>query len=221
MSKIDPTKTFTELSADVRPQKRANLEIIHKVCEELNRLGSTDFSLATIGRMSEERGGISRRALYNSASGDFKQLIQAWANVSVGKQKPSTKRKARETLNETDAFLRKIADPALRSLMAMVIAERDTLLGEVKLLRANANIVVDRRTLPGHVNVTPSGQVIQVMSSTGLSDTEKQALEQAISAKFLKSEAWSEGPNGEILNDRGRKLFDIGFTNALRKALAS
>lgn len=221
MSKIDPAKIFTELSADARPQKRANLEIVHKVCEELSRLGSADFSLATVGRMSEERGGISRRALYNSASEDFKQLIQAWANVSEGKQKPSAKRKSRDTPSETDAFLRKIADPALRSLVAMVIAERDTLLGEVKLLRANANIVVDRRTLPGHVNVTPSGQVIQVMSSAGLSDTEKQALEQAISPKFLKEEGWSEGPHGEILNGKRRKLFDIGFANAIRKVLMS
>lgn len=221
MSKIDPAQICTELSADARPQKRANLEIIHKVCEELSRLGSSDFSLATVGRMSEERGGISRRALYNSASGDFKQLIQAWANVSEDKQKPSAKRKTRETPNETDAFLRKIADPALRSLVAMVIAERDTLLGEVKLLRANANIVVDRRTLPGHVNITPSGQVIQVMSSAALSDTEKQSLEQAISAKFLQGEGWSEGPHGEILNGKGRKIFDIGFTKAIRKVLAS
>lgn len=221
MNKIDPATLFAELSANARPQKRANLEIIHKVCQELSRLGSTDFSLATIGRMSEERDGISRRALYNSTSEDFKRLIQAWANVTEARQNTAPKRKSVEAHSESNEFLRKIADPALRSLIAMVIAERDTLLGEVKLLRANANIVVDRRTLPGHVNVTPSGQVIQVMSSAGLSNTEKQALEQAISSQFFKHESWSEGPNGEILNSTGRKLFDIGFTNAIRKVLAS
>ena len=79
----------------------------------------------------------------------------------------------------------------------------------------------DRRVLPGHVNVTPTGQVIPVMSSAGLSDSEKQALSQAISAEFLAQEDWSEGQNGEIFNSRGRKLFDIGFANAIRKVLMS
>ncbi|WP_373888187.1 gamma-mobile-trio protein GmtX [Massilia sp. Root351] len=43
----------------------------------------------------------------------------------------------------------------------------------------------------------------------------------AISAEFLTQEGWSEGANGEILNSRGRKLFDIGFINAIKKTLAS
>lgn len=77
-----------------RPQKQKNLQIMHNICTELHRLGSKDFSLATLGRMSEARGGMSQRALYNSASGDFKALIRAWANFATAskvksKPKPS------------------------------------------------------------------------------------------------------------------------------------
>lgn len=222
MSTTELTQLLSELSAGTRQQKRHNLEVVHQVCGELYRLGSKDFSLATVGRMSEERDGISRRALYNSTSGDFKRLIQAWASVAeAGKKTAPERDKPRETPQEDNELLRKIGDPALRTLIGYIIAERDRLRGEVKLLKTQADVVIDRRPLPGHINVTPSGQVIQVMSSAGLSETEKQALEKAISAQFLKEEEWSEGPHGEILNKRGRKLFDIGFTNAIRKVLMS
>ena len=52
-------------------------------------------------------------------------------------------------------------------------------------------------------------------------DREKQALDFAISREFLEQEGWTEGKNGEILNSRGRKIFDIGFANAIRKVLMS
>lgn len=223
MSTLDNlNQLLAELSAGARQQKRHNLEVVHQVCGELFRLGSKDFSLATVGRMSEAREGISRRALYNSTSGDFKRLIQAWANLAESSKKAAPENSKYREAQETDNdLLRKIDDPALRTLIGYIIAERDRLRGEVKLLKAHADVVIDRRPLPGHINVTPSGQVIQVMSSAGLSDTERQALEQAISAKFLEDQEWFEGPYGEISNKRGRKLFDIGFTNAIRKVLMS
>jgi len=223
MSVVDPSQVLATLSSGVRPQKRQNLEIIHQVCTELHRLGSRDFSIATIGRMSEERGGMSRRALYNSTSRDFKTLIQAWVAWATGGSKNVPKAKACETEVAADDshLLRRLDDPALRTLFGLIIAERDRLRGEVGLLRRQANVVVDRRALPGYVNVTPQGQVVQVMSSAGLSETEKQALSRAISEGFLAQEGWSEGPDGEIRNVHGRPLFDIGFANAIRKVLMS
>ncbi|MYN00844.1 alpha/beta hydrolase [Pseudoduganella sp. DS3] len=221
MSKVHPSELLKTLTAEARPQKRRNLEVMHEVCAELYRLGSLDYSLATVGRLSQERGGMSQRALYNSTSGDFKTLVRAWANFAAPIKKSPSDSRSRDSLLTDNDLLQKIADPALRVLLGHIIAERDRLRGEVKLLRANASVVVDRRVLPGHINVTPKGEVIQVMSSAGLSDTEKQALIRAISAEFLSQEGWSEGANGEILNPRGRKLFDIGFINAIKKTLAS
>ncbi len=89
------------------------------------------------------------------------------------------------------------------------------------MLESNANVVIDKRVLPGHVNVTPKGQVVQIVGGAGLSDTERNALAQAISPEFLRQEGWEEGENGEILNTRGRRLFEIGFANAIRKLLMS
>lgn len=220
MSKVHPTELLKALTAGARPQKRRNLEITHEVCTEIHRLGSLDFSLATIGRLSQERGGMSQRALYNSTSDDFKTLIRAWASFAAPIKKSPLDSRSRDSLLNDNDLLQKIADPALRAVLGHIIAERDRLRGEVKLLRTNANVVVDRRVLPGHINVTPKGELIQVVSSAGLADTEKRALKRAISAEFLNQEGWSEGTNGEILNSRGRTLFDLGFTNAIKKILA-
>jgi hypothetical protein len=218
MSSIDPNHLFETLKAGARPQKKQNLEIMHQVCAQLHRLGSKDFSLATVGRMSEERGGMSRRALYNTTSDDFKALIRTWSEFAADK---TPKTKPRESLLPDNELLRKISDPALRALLGGIIAERDRLRGEVKVLKSNANVVIDKRVLPGHVNVTPKGQVVQVVSGAGLSETERNALAQAISPDFHRQEEWTEGQNGEILNARGRRLFEIGFANAIRKLLMS
>ncbi|WP_255220987.1 gamma-mobile-trio protein GmtX [Herbaspirillum rubrisubalbicans] len=141
--------------------------------------------------------------------------------IPAPRKKSSTAMRSRDSLLTDNDLLQKISDPALRVLLGHIIAEKDRLRGEVKLLRANANVIVDRRVLPGHINVTPKGEVVQMTSSIGLSDTEKQALRQAISIEFLNQEGWSEGANDEILNSRRRKLFDIGFINAIKKTLDS
>lgn len=220
MSALDPKQIFETLMANARPQKQQNLRIMHEICAELHRLGSKDFSLATLGRMSEARGGMSQRALYNATSGDFKVLIRAWANFTAVGRVAAKSKPSRAQATDSD-LLKKIGDPALRTLLGYIIAERDQLRSEIQVLKANTKVVINRRVLPGHINVTPQGQVVQVMSSAGLSDTEIQALTQAISPEFLQQEGWSEGSNGEVLNRNGRKLFDIGFVYAIRKVLSS
>lgn len=218
MKSSDPNQLFEVLKAQARLQKQQNLEIIHQVCAQVHRLGSRDFSLATVGRMSEERGGMSRRALYNTTSGDFKTLIRAWSEFGKSKAPDA---KPRESPPSDSALLQKIPDHALRALLGGIIAERDRLRGEIKVLKSSANVVIDKRVLPGHVNVTPQGQIVQVVGGAGLSEMEKQALARAISPEFLSQEGWAEGRNGEILNSRGRRLFEIGFANAIRKLLMS
>lgn len=221
MKTIDPTQLFDALYAESRPQKKRNLRIMQEVCAELHRIGSKDFSLATVGMMSQERRGVSKRALYNSTSQDFKTLIRAWETFATTSNQRVSERKSRVSIPDDQNLLLNINDPAMRALVGYIIADRDRLRGEVKLLRSQSNVVIDRRVLPGHINITSEGQVIQVVSSADLSDTEKQALDRAISTNFLKQEGWSEGENGEIVNARGRKIFDIGFANAIRKVLTA
>jgi hypothetical protein len=217
MTAIHPDEVLNALKSDARPQKQRNLDIVHTVCRELHGLGSRDFSLATVGRMSEERNGMSRNALYNKTSEDFRTLIGAWgsfAGETTKKQAASLKPLAEDDL------LRRIEDPALRALLGGIVAERNRLRGEINLLRANANVVIDRRTLPGHVRVMPEGQVMQVLPALAhFTDSETAALRKAISPDFLRQEGWHEGSAGQIVNAKGRTLFDVGFAIAIRKLL--
>jgi hypothetical protein len=115
MNDIYPDAVLETLKSGARPQKQRNLDIVHAVCRDMHGLGSRDFSLATVGRMSEERNGMSRNALYNKTSEDFRTLIGAWgtfAGEPARKQAASLKPLAEEDL------LRRIDDPALRALLA-------------------------------------------------------------------------------------------------------
>lgn len=223
MKPAHPDDVLKTLKENVRVQKQRNLDIIHKVCADLHQLGSSDFSLATVGRISEERGGMSRKALYNKTSTEFQQLVQAWADYGKTQLKRAEdKPRQADTEDDGGGLLRKIADPALRALFGGIVAERNRLRAEINLLRANANVVIDRRVLPGYVDVTPQGQVVQVIEGTSaLTETEKRSLAKAIDPDALRQEGWAEGRNGEILNARGRVVFDMGFANAIRKVLSA
>jgi hypothetical protein len=218
MNAIHPDEVLKTLKEGARPQKQRNLEIVHEVCAELNRLGSRDFSFATVGRMSEQRNGMSKETLYNKASADFRTLIQAWATYA-GDARPKSPG-LRKPLAEED-LLRRIEDPALRALMGSIVAERNRLRTALNTLRSQANIVIDRRVLPGDVRAAKDGQLVQVLTVIdGLLPLEREALEKAISPKFFQQEGWHEGRDGEIRNAKGRKLFEVGFATAIRKLMS-
>lgn len=220
MSTLNPVKIFEALYANSRPQKQRSLAIIQEVCLELHKLGSLDFTLATVGRLSEKRGGLAQRTLYNAQSNDFKTLIRAWASFSCIPKATKNDHKHRDNHGDDFGLISKINDPAMRVLLGQIVAERNQLKSENKLLKSQANVVIDRRVLPGHINITPEGKVIQILENADLSGMEKASLELAISANFFKQEGWTEGANGEIINSSGRKIFEIGFANAIRKILS-
>lgn len=219
MSAIHPDEVLKTLRQGARPQKQRNFDVVHAVCAELHRLGSRDFSLACVGRMSEQRHGVSKAALYNKASADFRSLIQAW-RAYAGDAQPKLPG-SRKALAEED-LLQRIEDPALRALIGGIVAERNELRAQINTLRSHANIVIDRRVLPGQIKAAHDGQVTQVLTPTeGLLLLEREALEKAISPRFLEQEGWREGPDGEIRNATGRKLFEVGFATAIRKLLSA
>ena len=52
-----------------------------------------------------------------------------------------------------------------------------------------------------------------------LTDSERNALNKAVSKKFLKEFGWEEGGHGQI-KQGSQTIFDVGFTTAIRKILA-
>ena len=44
-------------------------------------------------------------------------------------------------------------------------------------------------------------------------------MQKAVSASYLEERGLKEGSHGEIVNERGRTVFEVGFARAVRKVL--
>lgn len=207
---MHPDDLLEQLKANATARKAKNLDIIHAVCREQHERGSRDFSVATISRISKERGGPVKSTIHNKTGDDFKGLIKAWANHTGGVTRKQ--RKAPEKL--LVAVLDKIPDPAVRAVMGAVVAENTRLRGVVNLLKANTHVVIDRTTKQASLQ-QDSVQILP--ASSGLTDEEREALRHAISDRMLHDEGWSQDDRGRILNAKGRAIFKIGYVNAIRK----
>jgi hypothetical protein len=205
----------TLLAKGGRSNRRANLAKMHELCRQQHETGSPDFALSAIGRLAEAEGIMKGRALYNAQSADYRTLIEAWASYAG----PSAPKPLKALASHE--YLMRIEDPAIRSIMQAIIAERDKLRAQLNVLKANTLATVDRRPL-GATIPAPGAQPVTVLAMAAqLTSSEREALKKAVSAQYLEARGLQEGSHGEILNDRGRTLFDVGFARAIRKLLAN
>lgn len=210
---MHPDDLLERLKANANTRKKKNLDLVHAVCREQFERGSKDFSVATVSRIAQERGGPAASTIHNKTGDDFKGLIKAWAAHSGG-----VTRKARKlTNNPVWDVLDRIPDPSIRSIMGAVLAENKKLRGEVNLLKQHAGIVIDFRDKSGGGGALPTGAWLP--PDFHLTESEKEALRHAISEKLLKEEGWKEDADGRIVTHKGAPIFRIGFTKAIRKVL--
>jgi hypothetical protein len=211
---MHPDDLLEQLKTNTNIRKQRNLDLIHAVCREQYERGSKDFSVATISRIAQERGGPAPSTIHNKTGDDFKGLIKAWATHTGG-----VTRKARKTTNNPVwDVLDRIPDPAVRSVMGAVLAENKKLRGEVNLLKQHAEIVIDYREKSFDTGgAAQTGEYLP--AKFGLTESEKEALRHAISEKLLKDEGWKEDKYGRVLTNKGSPIFKIGFTTAIRKVL--
>ncbi len=197
-----------------RSHRRANLAKMHELCRRQHETGSRDFSLPAIGRLAEAEDILKGRALYNAQSADYRALIEAWA-AYAGPPAP----KPPKTLASHD-YLMRIDDPAIRSIMQAIIAERDKLKAQLNVLKANTQVTMDRRPLGATVAAAAASQPVTVLAMTSqLTPSEREALQKAVSADYLEERGLREGSHGEIMNERGRMVFEVGFARAIRRML--
>lgn len=216
MTSIHPNAVLESLLAKGgRSNRRANLVKMHDLCRRQHEAGSRDFSLPTVGRLAEAEGIMKGRALYNAQSAGYKALIEAWAAYS-GPPAPKPPK-----MLASHEYLMRIEDPAIRSIMQSIIAERDKLKAQLNVLKANAQVTVDRRPLGATGTAAPGSQPVTVLAMAAqFTPSELEALQKAVSADFLESRGLCEGSHGEIVNARGRTVFEVGFARAIRKVLA-
>lgn len=206
---MHPDELLERLKANANLRKQKNLEIIHSICREQIERGSKDFSVATIARLSQGRGGPVKSTIHNKTGDDFKGLINAWAKHTGG----LTKRERKVNESPVHSVLDKIERADVRSVMGSVLAENKTLRRQLDILKAGTKVVIDLRKW----NDSPPSEILSAV--VDLTESEKTALRHAISDQTMKDEGWKIDAYGRILNGKNRTIFKPGFVHAIRKIL--
>ncbi|WP_415909181.1 gamma-mobile-trio protein GmtX [Oleiharenicola sp. Vm1] len=190
-----------------------NMRILQEVCRELNKVSPPDFSQATIGRMTASRGGPSLNTLYSPKGKHFRDLINAWIKwAGIEKARPI---KQQDGASEEAEILKRVSDPAIRSYIGLVIAERRRLRVEVNALKqlTRGTPVIDMRTQSNR----PSSSGTNVSLTTD----ERETLESIVDPAWLAARGLREGDRGELIGNAGSQLLGRGALPGIRKLLSA
>jgi hypothetical protein len=217
MERIDPERVLENLKAEATTRKRRSLDLVHNILIDQGESGSRDFSIATIGRLCAEAGGPSPQSIRNKGGADYRRLIEAHAAFhGTTRKKPLSATSRGNLPRSAEDLLKRIEDPALRAVFGSIVAERNALAQECRVLKANVELVVDRREEHG-----PRATVEVLPALTGLlTPMEREALDEAVSERLLAQRGWQAFDNGRIKDANGRTIYKPGYVTAIRKILA-
>ena len=206
---------YERLSQKSRSQKQRSLKIVHTICREQIERGSSDFSIAMIGGLSESRGGPTTQSMRNKGGSDYRALIEAWLNLANKKNSGSHRRET-PGITLKEQLLNKISDPVVRAEVGILMAEIKKLRGENLLLKklSNNKIVLDQR------QVFQATTDVESLSCFDLSDMERVAIQSAIDDSFIASQGWKHLSRGEIVTGTGQQIYKKGYLSAIKKVLA-
>lgn len=209
---VNPGLMLNDLLDGASPRKRNSLRLLDQLLKQHHEANEKDFSIATIGRLSSQHSGPSTQSIRNKTGADYRHLILAWATYSdTNIKKPSG-----NTPNSSKEFdiLQRIPDPAVRAVMGSVIAERNVLLKENRILKNQTELIIDKR--PPSMKIH---RVEVVPSITGLlNEMELEALEHAISPTTLGNMGWKTDKSGRVKSGRVH-IFKAGYVTAISKLL--
>jgi len=214
---MQPDDMLAQLLESASKRRRASLEIIHAVCRERHQSGAKDFSIATIARLSEAKGGPTDSTIRNKTGEAYQGLIKCWASHTGGSPRKLPKL-SEDPIMELVASVEK---PEVRAILSSIVAENRKLKREVNLLKhqVSQTAVLDMRELPRGDATVHSGELLP--SAKQLTDSEMAALREAISPEKLADEGWSIDANGFLLNTDGRRIYGIGYVSAIKKLTAA
>lgn len=204
-----------------RRDKEEKLRKLYQLCSnEYSRHSqeARDLSIANMARTAESHGLFKARTIYNKQSEDYVALIRAWDAYNGPKASKLIKKQLMPV--EKYAFLKKIDDPAIRSLCYMGLIERDKLRVELNMLKSITVVPIDMRPLGAEI-AKGSTNVAIIEPVALLTDSERKALTAAIDPKNLAQRKWRLGDTGEVLDDRERFIFNPGFATAVTKILGN
>lgn len=207
----EPNELCEKLKQDTTSRTAKSIDIIHTVCTEQAERGASDFSIATIGRLSEVAHGPKTQAIRNKTGEKYRALIESWAKFKKPLKVISNK------VHEKDAWVNDIADPRIKWLVRDLLAEKSRLVGQLQLAKEQTNIHIDMRPAAANGNMTDSSQ--QALPQYDLFLSEQAALSHAINPAELNKKGWKADERGKIKDEDGNLIFKAGFITAIEKIL--
>lgn len=212
---MHPDDMLAQLLEAAGTRRRASLEIIHAVCREQHERGAKDFSIATIARLSEAKGGPTDSTIRNKTGEEYQGLIKCWASHTGGSPRKMPKLSEDPIMD----LVASVEKPEVRAILGSIVAENRKLKREVNLLKhqVSQTAVLDLRGLPnGSTMASPSGEVLP---PAGLTEKEVAALREAISPEKLADEGWAIDGHGFVVNENQRRMYGVGYVSALKKLI--
>ncbi|ATC57980.1 gamma-mobile-trio protein GmtX [Vibrio anguillarum] len=208
---VNPHIVLEELCSRATARTTAALQTLHLVLEQQSQSTSLDFSIATVGKLSQEQGGPSTQTIRNRTGKHFQQLIDAWAAYSGTTRKKPLSVRQKQLLNNNDQhILESIDDPVIRAVVGSLIAERNKYRDQLNVLKANTDIVIDR-TVKSQPKVTTS--------MNQLTPIELEALRAAVSDEFMDDQRWVVMPTGQVKDENGIEVYKRGYVNGVLKLI--
>ena len=156
----DAQPMLDALCAGADPRKIRSPRLIHAICVEQRERGSDDYSIATIGRLSAERGGPAAGAIRNKPGEAYRALIRIFAGSTDSKATvPSTTRAA-----EIDRILEGASDPVLRTRLGLLLAELKSTRAQLLAARHLANRTATLDLANPSPEVLPSPSPLHVVT---------------------------------------------------------
>jgi len=213
---MHPDDMFAQLLESAGKRRRASLEIIHAVCREQHERGAKDYSIATIARLSEAKGGPTDSTIRNKTGEEYQGLIKCWASHTGGSPRKLPKLSEDPIMD----LVASVEKPEVRAILGSIVAENRKLKREVNLLKhqVSQTAVLDLRELPnGGAMPSPSGELPP--PPPGLTEKEVAALREAISPEKLADEGWAIDGQGFVVNENQRKIYGVGYVSAIKKLI--
>lgn len=222
LMQINVDVILENMKANKTQRTKDSLDKLNALLEARFNENKQDYSIATIGRASKDEGGIGTVSIRNKSGKHFRLLIDAWATkANTTMKKPPIPQSRKHDIPSDMDLLTQLSDPAMRAVFGQIIAEKNKLKAENRILKQNTEVIVDMR--PNHaVYAEQLPQRVQVLPSLNgiLLKTDIEALTDAIDKEKMKERGWTVSNYGAVKDENNRPLFKVGFVLAIKKVLS-
>lgn len=190
---LDINIILEDLKSDKSQRTKDLLDKLNSLLEARFKSGEKDYSIATIGRISKADGGVGTVSIRNKTGEHFRLLIDAWATkANTTMKKPLAPQSKLIDIPSDMDLLKRLDDPALRAVFGQIIAEKNKLKTENRILKQNEEVVIDMR--PNQIiNAEKINQEVTILPALNglLLPSEIEALKDAINENKMTQRDWT------------------------------